>query len=360
MAQSPDLAILHAVPVPLVLIGPGGQVAVMNAGARALFGKGGEGRNHVAALRHPALVDCIAAALSDGAAQTADFTARLGDQDTSFRATASPLDGGQGVVLTLEDIGHVRAADEMRRDFVANVSHELRTPLTALSGFIETLQGPARDDPAARERFLGIMAGEARRMARLIGDLLALGRVEADARLRPGGAVDLGALLKRVCAALAPLASERGADLHLAAGAAPVRLAGDADQLAQVFTNLIENALKYGGGQVSVTLGPVARDVELRARAVRVTVTDNGAGIDPLHLPRLTERFYRVDTHRSRELGGTGLGLAIVKHIVARHRGRMRIESETGVESGTRVSVILPVQESPVRDSQRQTSSNRP
>jgi two-component system phosphate regulon sensor histidine kinase PhoR len=226
----------------------------------------------------------------------------------------------------------------MRRDFVANVSHELRTPLTALMGFIETLKHAAKDDPRAREMFLGIMEHEAGRMNRLVRDLLQLSRVEAEERIRPKDEVELRALLVGVISSLQGLAERAGGRVELAGD--PFTVPGDADQLVQVFTNLIENALKYGkaGQVVRVSLTP---EDTVRGPAVKVEVADEGEGIDPVHLPRLTERFYRVDSHRSREMGGTGLGLAIVKHIVSRHRGFLRIESEPG--EGSRFSVVLPL-----------------
>jgi len=228
----------------------------------------------------------------------------------------------------------------MRRDFVANVSHELRTPLTALLGFIETLRNAAQDDPAARDRFLAIMEREAGRMNRLIRDLLHLSRVEAQERVRPTERVDLAAVIASAVAALRPQADGLGVRIAVDAGKGPWVVTADPDQMAQVFTNLIENAVKYGGsgGEVTVAL---RHDALPAGPAVRADVADRGEGIDPLHIPRLTERFYRVDGHRSREKGGTGLGLAIVKHIVNRHRGRMKIDSARG--KGSTFSVILPL-----------------
>ena len=230
----------------------------------------------------------------------------------------------------------------MRRDFVANVSHELRTPLTALMGFIETLSGPAKDDPEARARFLGIMSGEAERMNRLVGDLLSLSRVEAEERVRPTQAVNLTDVLQTALRNLNPLAVDNDVTLTPVFGTEPMPLRGDADQLLQVFTNLIENAIKYGGEgkNVEITAEIQQHDSALRGPSARITVTDQGPGIDPVHLPRLTERFYRADNHRSRTLGGTGLGHAIVKHILNRHRGRLKITSTPG--EGASFCVILP------------------
>jgi two-component system phosphate regulon sensor histidine kinase PhoR len=228
----------------------------------------------------------------------------------------------------------------MRADFVANASHELRTPLASLSGFVETLQGSARNDPTARDRFLGIMAEQARRMSRLIDDLLSLSRVELNEHLHPQQAVDLVPIVGHVCDTLSPLARERGVELVLSRGAERLAVLGERDELIRVFENLVENALKYGasGKRVEVTL--VSESSGGRGEAV-VTVRDFGPGIAAEHLPRLTERFYRVDVETSRAEGGTGLGLAIVKHILARHRGRLAIESEPG--RGAAFTVRIPL-----------------
>jgi two-component system phosphate regulon sensor histidine kinase PhoR len=251
---------------------------------------------------------------------------------------------GRGVVLSFEDMTAVEESSQIRRDFVANVSHELRTPLTALLGFVETLKGAARDDPEARNRFLGIMEKEAGRMARLVDDLLWLSRVEQEERVRPRDMVDLSAILDRVVAALTPVADKAGVRLVVERPENLPEIPGDNRQLQQIITNLIENAVKYGGNdkQVEIGLSGPAEEPSLRTSGVRISVTDHGEGIAPHHIPRLTERFYRVDNHRSREMGGTGLGLAIVKHMVNRHRGRLRIDSELGV--GSRFTVILPLE----------------
>jgi len=225
---------------------------------------------------------------------------------------------------------------------VANVSHELKTPLTAMMGFIETLQTTARDDAQARERFLNVMASETQRMNRLVADLLSLSHVEADERMRPTTSLEVKDLIQAALNAIAPLAQDRDAQVVFEAPEDPIEIFADKDQLQQVFTNLIENAIKYSGkgAQVGIELGAPEYDPRLGETAVTVTITDNGPGIDPIHLPRLTERFYRIDNHRSRELGGTGLGLAIVKHILNRHRGRLKIDSSLG--QGSQFSVILP------------------
>jgi two-component system phosphate regulon sensor histidine kinase PhoR len=230
-------------------------------------------------------------------------------------------------------------ATNIRRDFVANVSHELRTPLTALIGFIETLKGPARDDAAARMRFLTIMEREAGRMNRLVRDLLHLSRVEAEERIRPREKIDVVGIVNMAVATLRPLAQASEVVIEVAV-AEPCELPGDPDQLTQVFNNLIENAIKYGGAGKTVHIR-FSTEGSLRGPVLRVDVVDQGEGIDQVHLPRLTERFYRVDSHRSREQGGTGLGLAIVKHIVSRHRGWFKVDSVVG--QGSTFSVLLPL-----------------
>ena len=337
-------AILSAIPLPALSIDASERIAAANTEALTLIGQQAIGRNYVTMLRQPALLDAIEATLSDGRPRTTRYLGNDGAQDTTFRVSCRAVPGiGTGTaILTFEDVTHVEQASQMRRDFVANVSHELRTPLTALMGFIETLRGPARNDPKAAERFLDIMQDEAERMNRLVGDLMSLNRVEGAERVRPTETVVLNDVLDSTLRTLRSLASEAGVEINRDFGDAPVALTGDADQLKQVFTNLIENAIKYGGsgGRVAVRMTTSAREPALRAPGVRVQITDNGPGIDTVHLPRITERFYRADDHRSRALGGTGLGLAIVKHIINRHRGRLRVESVLG--EGAIFTVILP------------------
>jgi len=330
--------IVAAVPLPLIAIGPDERILAANAAAQALFGQGLEGRHHLLTLRQPALQAAIAGALGEGATATARHVIPGPSQDVAYRVTVAPAGSG-AALLTFEDVTEAEQMGQMRRDFVANVSHELRTPLTALLGFIETLRGAARDDAAARDRFLSIMEREAGRMNRLIGDLLQLSRVESEERVRPTTLVDLHALVASAAATLRPMADEAGVRIDITGEPAPLPIPADSDQITQVLVNLIENAVKYGGAGGSVTLH-LAREQLPRGPGIRLDVIDRGEGIDPVHIPRLTERFYRVDGHRSREKGGTGLGLAIVKHIVQRHRGRIRIDSTPG--KGSVFSVILP------------------
>ena len=329
--------LLAGLPMPAMLVRNGDRVLDCNAAAVALLGEGMVGRHPAIAVRAPSVLEALAAARPDAPPQEARMVLRREGQEQVFHVTVSALDEGL-VLAVFRDVTEEEKAGEMRRDFVANVSHELRTPLTALMGFIETLKNAARDDPKAREMFLGIMEGEAGRMNRLVADLLQLSRVEAEERVRPKGPVELRGVLEGVISSLAGMAARKGDRVELSGE--PVVVPGDRDQLVQVFTNLVENALKYGaaGQVVRVTLS--AEDT-VRGPAVRVEVADEGEGIDAVHIPRLTERFYRVDSHRSREMGGTGLGLAIVKHIVSRHRGWLRIESEKG--RGSRFQVVLPL-----------------
>ena len=331
-------SLLAAIPLPVIAIGPDDRILAANPGAVALFGPGLEGRHHLLTLRQPALQSAIAGALTDGTTATARHVIPGPTLDVAYRVTVAPAGSG-AAILTFEDVTEAEQMGQIRRDFVANVSHELRTPLTALMGFIETLRGAARDDAAARDRFLAIMEREAGRMNRLIGDLLQLSCVESEERVRPTTLVDLHALVASTAATLRPMADAAGVRLDITGEPGPLPLPADADQITQVLVNLIENAVKYGGTGGVVTLH-LAREELPRGPGLRLDVIDRGEGIDPVHLPRLTERFYRVDGHRSREQGGTGLGLAIVKHIVQRHRGRVRIDSTLG--KGSVFSVILP------------------
>ena len=340
---------LDAVPLPALAIDSAERITAANAAARRLLGDGITGRNFITMLRQPALIEAIEKTLRDAEPRRARWLSSDGVRESMYEVTVRIAGDGGMILVCFQDTTDLEQAGQMRRDFVANVSHELRTPLTALMGFIETLRGPARNDDAARDRFLDIMEGEAGRMNRLVGDLLSLSRVEDEERVRPKDTVDLGGLLGSVLRTLTPLATEAGVELNCELPDTPVQLTGDQDQLMQVFTNLVENGIKYGGsgGLVTVRVAPPGRDLSLRADGVRIDVTDHGPGIDAQHLPRLTERFYRADSHRSRALGGTGLGLAIVKHIINRHRGRLRVESEPG--QGACFTVILPLRPDELR-----------
>jgi two-component system phosphate regulon sensor histidine kinase PhoR len=342
-----DEAIVERLPDPLIVLGADHAVRRTNATARTAFGA-----DLQAVLRHPGLRGAIDRALSRNEAQTAELVLPVPvprEVDARVIPMDPPLaDGGQALVV-LGDRTRERAVERMRADFVANASHELRTPLASLIGFIDTLRGPAADDPPAQQRFLTIMAEQAARMNRLIDDLLSLSRIELMEHQPPAGQVDLGVLLPRLVAGFEPRLAARRVTIDLAVAPDLPPVTADADQLAQVVQNLLENAVKYGreGGTVRLRAErpATAAETPLNRRwparpGVVLVVADQGAGISRQHLPRLTERFYRVDTGRSRAAGGTGLGLAIVKHVVNRHRGQLLIESEEGV--GTTVSVWLP------------------
>lgn len=339
-------AMFDCVPDPMVRLSPAGNLLEQNEEAEAMFGTWAQGRSYVTLFRQPTLAQAIEQVLQSGVSSEAEFvqTSTAGAERFIVRITPLP-EAELGIVLHFEDVTHLTEVEEMRRDFVANVSHELRSPLTAILGFIETLRGPAAKDPSAQTRFLQIMQDEAQRMNRLIGDLLSLSRVESQQRQRPDQMVDVIHVISRVQAALRPVFEESTCKMVIERpDGLLTELRGDSDQLTQVFRNLIENALKYGGQgkTVTVRLREETGLGSLKGRLLCIDVVDQGEGIDPLHIPRLTERFYRVDNHRSRAMGGTGLGLAIVKHIVQRHRGRLKITSTLG--EGSCFSVILPIE----------------
>jgi two-component system, OmpR family, phosphate regulon sensor histidine kinase PhoR len=339
-ASDPLRAIVAGLPDP---VDREGFVLALNEPARTLAPALRQGEPVSLALRMPELLEAVGRAFAQGAAQRIEYTERV-PLDRSFETIAMPVrrapdgDSPDLVLLTFRDLTPLRRVEEMRADFVANASHELRTPLAALSGFIETLQGSARDDTKARERFLAIMQEQARRMARLIDDLLSLSRIELNAHRRPDTPVDLVPILRQVVDGLQTLARDRGVTVNVEAAGA-LTVPGDRDELVRVFENLVENALKYGatGKRVDIKVALSAPDGEQEAT---VSVRDYGPGIAPEHLPRLTERFYRVDVRESRAQGGTGLGLALVKHILNRHRGRLSIESAPG--AGAAFIVHLP------------------
>jgi len=291
-------------------------------------------------LRVPDLLAAFERVAKGGPPERVEFAERV-PTERWFSAWFARLDDGPRmgnfVALVLHDLTEQKRVDRIRVDFVANASHELRTPLASLVGFIETLQGPAREDAAARERFLQIMRDQATRMSRLIDDLLSLSRIEMKAHLRPSGEVDLVSTVKHVADALEPLARELGVTIATDLPPSPVMVTGERDELIQVFENLIENACKYGqsGGNVDVTVAPAGEGV-----GPSFSVRDHGPGIAGEHIPRLTERFYRIDVDTSRKHRGTGLGLAIVKHILARHHARMTVDSRLG--EGAAFTVIFP------------------
>ncbi|MEB8388561.1 ATP-binding protein [Rhodobacteraceae bacterium KMM 6894] len=334
--------VIAAFPLPTLAIGASEKVEYLNAAAEILLGTSMVGRHFTTVLRHPKLVDAVERSLRDQVVRTVSYQVLENGRDAYYDVHLQMIAQTDLLLVSVQNATVLAQAEQMRRDFVANVSHELRTPLTAVMGFIETLRGPARDDVGARDRFLGIMAGEAERMNRLVGGLLSLSRVEAEQRVRPTQQQDLSKVLQTAVCTLEPLAADSNVTVHLDPAQDPLHVIGDADQLLQVFTNLLENAIKYGGADqsVEVEIAHSAHDPVLRGPAIEITVVDHGPGMESIHLPRLTERFYRADTHRSRDLGGTGLGLAIVKHILNRHRGRLKVTSTPG--QGSRFTVVLP------------------
>jgi two-component system phosphate regulon sensor histidine kinase PhoR len=332
-------AVIEAAPDPLILLDERRRIVRANRAAAAVVGTLSPPCDLAAAVRNPAVLTAADSVLRGEPGSSVEFTLML-PVERQLRARFAHIDhpslDGAVAVLTLHDITELKRAEQMRADFIANASHELRTPLATLSGFIETLRGAARDDAEARERFLAIMAGEATRMGRLVEDLLSLSRIELNEHVLPQGRVVLAPLLRHVAEALELRAGERDMRISLILPCDLPEVQGDRDELAQVFQNLIDNAIKYGrhGTEISVAAaagrGPSAAARRDAARFVAVAIRDRGDGIAREHLPRLTERFYRVDTARSREMSGTGLGLAIVKHIVSRHRGFLEIDSTPG------------------------------
>jgi len=333
-------AVLAALPDPLILVNERREVVRQNAAATALLGNHVLRRDLAVAIRQPALLAAVDTVLTGGPGRLVEFDlASPVERHLSARIDPLPARTEDGVVLlvSLHDLTSVKRAEQMRADFVANASHELRTPLSTLVGFIETLQGPAADDEEARIKFLAIMQQQASRMARLVEDLLSLSRIEMNEHLPPTTPIGVVNVLRHVGQTLEMKAAARGMTIDFDIQDEQVRVIGDADELAQLFQNLIDNAIKYSKPDTAITIG-VGSSRRFRD-GVAIQVRDRGEGIARTHLPRLTERFYRVDTARSREMGGTGLGLAIVKHIINRHRGQLEIDSEIG--EGTVFTVHL-------------------
>jgi two-component system phosphate regulon sensor histidine kinase PhoR len=367
--------ILNALPDPLLLIGEGREITWANQAAERQFGGRLAGRNLLAVLRHPPLLEQIEAIrqgreLEEGEEDGLDAPLRLDiGHETEYQAVVVPLhtqivpvagkprvNGREegDLLILLRDVTAARRLDNLRSDFIANVSHELKTPLATLLGFIETMRGPAKDDPKAQERFLGIMHDQASRMTRMVSDLLSLSRIELHEHSRPRGTTDLARVLGSVADGLSWKAQNRKVKLCLPDPDLLPCVPGDSDELTQVFQNLIDNAIKYSreSSKVTVEASVITDPVQLKSRLtglrdpkgmVAITIRDQGDGIARQHLPRLTERFYRVDAARSRDMGGTGLGLAIVKHIVNHHRGSLDIDSVLG--EGSTFTVYLPLPE---------------
>ena len=315
-------------------------VAYRNGPAAAQFPNLTAGSPIAFLLRAPAILNAIEEVRRRGDPQTVELHQTV-PTETWHRTTVAPLvagDGGGYLIITLRSLTDEKRLESLRTDFVANASHELRTPLTSLLGFIDTLMGPASKDPAAQAKFLEIMRNQAVRMSKLIEDLLSLSRIEMRQHVRPTTTLDLGLLLREVREGLSSQANEAGVTVEVELPTEPVVVTGDRDELYEVFENLTDNAIKYGadGGKVEIALSTVTNRPGFDTL---VSVTDYGLGVEAEHVPRLTERFYRVDVESSRKKKGTGLGLAIVKHILNRHRGQLSIRSKPG--QGTRVEVLL-------------------
>jgi two-component system phosphate regulon sensor histidine kinase PhoR len=343
-------AILECLDDPLLVLETSGRILFANRSSHPLVGAEAERKHISAVLRTPEVLEAVSRVLLGGAAESVAFTFLVPVQ-RHYRAYLARSEGspslGSLVLIQFHDLTAVRRAEELRADFVANASHELRTPLAAVVGFIDTLRGHAKNDSEARERFLEIMSVETSRMRRLIDDLLSLTRIELNEHNPPAGEVDVVTLVRDASAALAPLAEADTVRIRVQ-DHEPLPVTGDRDELMQVFQNLLHNAIKYGraAGEVRVNFGRSGSQGKREAAGqVFVAVEDEGEGIPRDVIPRLTERFYRVDIKRSRERGGTGLGLAIVKHILNRHHGRLQVESVLG--QGSTFTVFLPAAPQP-------------
>ncbi len=327
--------LLDQLPSPVMLLDEDERVLFVNHAMRAVLGPGLDRKRASQVLRNPEVLAAVAEA-RQGHATNVPFSLPV-PIERHYQVYAARISVSPSVTaLLLHDLTVVKRSEQLRADFIANASHELRTPLAAVTGFIETLRGHAKEDETVRDQFLDIMGVEANRMRRLIDDLLSLSRIEMNEHVKPEGRVDLEGVVRQAVAALRPLAAQDAITVSVESEPGLARVIGEHDELVQLFQNLVHNAIKYGreGGQVRVKLG------EAGAGQVFVAVHDDGEGIAPNAIPRLTERFYRVDVKRSRERGGTGLGLAIVKHIVSRHQGRLSIESKLG--EGSTFTVFLP------------------
>jgi two-component system phosphate regulon sensor histidine kinase PhoR len=363
LAQQPLIqTLIGGLPSPAIVLDREGRVVAFNEPAAGIAPALRRGEPALIALRMPELVDAIRRATRRREPQRVEFFERV-PLDRWFEAFVTPVrlatsdDGGSDIVLmTFNDLTPLRRVEEMRADFIANASHELRTPLAALLGFIETLQGSAKDDAAAREKFLAIMQGQAARMARLIDDLLSLSRIELNAHLQPNTPADLTPIVRQVADGLQMLARDRGVEIKVNAPSEPVIVLGDRDELIRALENLVENALKYGAAGKRVDLTLSRGQTRAGAPEARLSVRDYGPGIAPEHVPRLTERFYRVDVTESRAQGGTGLGLALVKHVLNRHGGRLSIESTPGAGAAFTMHMPLPTAELGPADDLQDTS----
>lgn len=335
----PDLRqrLIHAIPIPAIILDRGFQIEAANQSAETLFATKLEATDFIRVLRQPAALACLKEVLST---RQQVLCKLILNQQTprTYQACAAPLwvsgNHVQNILFTLQDISAEIDAEKSRSTFVANVSHELRSPLTALIGAVETLKGPARNDQKARDKFLDMMQKEAERMSRLVADLLSLSKLEAKEHLPPNQRVDLLKIIQAVEQSLSASKPAYTNRIHIKTSTKTTKVDGDQDELIEVFQNLIENALKYSRPNTPVTIS-----LNKKTKQLAVHIKDIGEGIEAEHIPRLTERFYRIDKGRSRKIGGTGLGLAITKHILNRHRAKLLISSKLG--AGTTVSVMF-------------------
>lgn len=343
--ETSGFGILEILPDRIILIDQDRKVLFANKSAHDICPNSAIGRDLALVLRHPGALDAVSSVLTGEPAKRVEVDLPV-PVSRSFGAyvAALPADGASEAVaiLVLQDLTRIKSAEQMRVDFVSNVSHELRSPLSSLIGFIETLRDAARNDSNARERFLNIMEREAKRMTRLVEDLLSLSHVEINEHVPPSGRVDALQVIDEVMKVLSRQAREREVSFELDYSDQLPEVLGDRDQITQVFHNLMDNAVKYGnqGATVSITAKLIEYIPDVGGKGISITFQDMGEGIAAEDIPRLTERFYRIDKSRSSDLGGTGLGLAIVKHIVNRHRGRLKIDSTPG--QGSRFTVYFP------------------
>jgi len=347
LAQESE-TVLDSLLDPLLVLDRARRVTRANAAARALFGARITGGDLSAVVRHPGVLEAADAVLAGASGQSVEFSVRTPVERTfsvRIAALSATAPAGARAVLAFYDVTTLKQVERTRSDFVANASHELRTPLSVLLGCIQTLAGPARSDPKAQAKFFPLMQEQAERMSRLVSDLLSLSRIELDEHRAPQGRADVAEIVRVVADALTVKARARNMVIEISAPNDLPQVVGDERELEQVFQNLVDNAIKYGreGSSIRIVARRVGDErpaILANGDVVAVAVADEGEGIASEHLPRLTERFYRVDTARSRELGGTGLGLAIVKHIVGHHRGHLGIESQQG--KGSTFTVFLP------------------
>ena len=333
---------VETVNTPILVIDDRSYVISSNKAAVDLLGNDFKDRHFYVAIRQPAIINLFENVSGSNEIQKENFYKTVSGVDRTYEVTAKFSEELKIVSLSFDDITDAIQANQMRRDFVANVSHELKSPLTSILGFTETLSGVIESNPSKAKQFLSVMERESLRMSSLIDDLLGLSRVEAAEKQLPSEQVNLGDIMREVLEILTATAAKKNIGIEYVQDAADPLIIGDYSQVVQVFTNLLQNAIKYGGdgNKIKVIMNSIEYHKSLLTTGYKVSVEDTGIGIEEHHLARLTERFYRVDDHRSRNEGGTGLGLSIVKHIMARHNGRLLVESDPG--NGSVFSVIFP------------------